>query len=154
MPPEEILKPSEMNCIEISKGIEAGGKKMLVLLNKSDRAAASEELLEIYKNHKTLAISAREKQNLEALKAELLQLVNLGRVGVGDVIVTNARHYEALRKAYEALGEVRTGMATGISSDFLSIDLRKALYHLGEITGKISSDDLLESIFRNFCIGK
>jgi tRNA modification GTPase len=140
--------------IEISKGIEAGGKKMLVLLNKSDRAAASEELLEIYNNHKTLVISAREKQNLEALKAELLQLVNLGQVGVGDVIVTNARHYEALRKAYEALGEVRTGMATGISSDFLSIDLRKALYHLGEITGKISSDDLLESIFRNFCIGK
>jgi tRNA modification GTPase len=139
---------------EISKGIEAGGKKMLVLLNKSDRAAASHELLEIYKNHKTLAISAREKQNLEALKTELLQFVNLGQVGVGDVIVTNARHYEALRQAHEALSDVATGMSTGITGDFLAVDIRKALYHLGAITGKISSDDLLESIFRNFCIGK
>jgi tRNA modification GTPase len=111
-------------------------------------------LLEIYKNHKTLAISAREKQNLEALKTELLQFVNLGQVGVGDVIVTNARHYEALRLAHEALTDVATGMSTGITGDFLAIDIRKALYHLGAITGKISSDDLLESIFRNFCIGK
>jgi tRNA modification GTPase len=139
---------------EISKGIEAGGKKMLILLNKSDRAPASHELLEIYKNHKTLAISAREKQNLEALKTELLQFVNLGQVGVGDVIVTNARHFEALRLAHEALTDVATGMNTGITGDFLAIDIRKALYHLGAITGKISSDDLLESIFRNFCIGK
>lgn len=140
--------------LEISKGTAAGGKKLLVLLNKVDRAAASEELLEIYKNHKTITISAREKQNLDELKAELLRYVNLGQVGVGDVIVTNARHYEALRLAHQALADVSAGMNTGVTGDFLAIDIRKALYRLGEITGKISSDDLLESIFRNFCIGK
>ena len=69
-------------------------------------------------------------------------------------VVTNIRHYEALVKSRDALQNVREGMEIGITGDFLAIDIRRALYHLGEITGEISSDDLLSNIFGKFCIGK
>ena len=64
------------------------------------------------------------------------------------------RHYQALVKAQEAIGNVREGMEAGIPSDLVSVDINEALHHLGEITGQISTDDLLGNIFSNFCIGK
>jgi tRNA modification GTPase len=72
----------------------------------------------------------------------------------GDVLVTNLRHYQKLTETNEALTRVVTGLNTGITGDFLAMDIRQALHFLGEITGQITSDDLLENIFANFCIGK
>ena len=71
-----------------------------------------------------------------------------------DVVLSNARHYEALNNTYESLELVLNGLDTGIPSDLIATDIRHALHHLGSISGEISTDDLLESIFRDFCIGK
>jgi len=68
--------------------------------------------------------------------------------------VTNSRHYNSLLKALEEIQKVQYGMDAGFSGDLLAIDIRQALFHFGEITGEISSDDLLGNIFANFCIGK
>jgi tRNA modification GTPase len=76
------------------------------------------------------------------------------RSGPGDIVVTNARHVDALRKAKAALEDARKAIDLGISGELLAIDLRRAQHHLGEITGRITTDDLLGSIFGRFCIGK
>jgi tRNA modification GTPase len=70
------------------------------------------------------------------------------------VIVTNVRHYEALKKSLEAILRVTDGLESGISGDLLAQDIREVLYYLGEITGNISTDEVLGNIFKNFCIGK
>jgi tRNA modification GTPase len=71
-----------------------------------------------------------------------------------DTIVTNSRHYDSLLKALSEVQKVQQGLDANLSGDLLAIDIRQALYHFGEITGEITSDDLLGNIFANFCIGK
>ena len=70
------------------------------------------------------------------------------------VIITNARHYESLVQTSEALDRVLKGMDAGVTGDFMAMDVRNALHHLGLITGQITTEDLLENIFGKFCIGK
>jgi tRNA modification GTPase len=71
-----------------------------------------------------------------------------------NAIVSNTRHYEALSNSLDALNSVEEAMLQGISSDLVASDIRQALYHLGTITGQIVNDDILDHIFKNFCIGK
>lgn len=99
-------------------------------------------------------IIAREGMNVPHLKDKLYEAVLSEKVNADSTIVSNARHYEALEKSYEALAAVLEGMATGVTSDFIAMDIRRSLHHLGEITGEISTDDLLGNIFGKFCIGK
>lgn len=99
-------------------------------------------------------ISAKHQQNLDQLHGQLLDIIHLKNFRTGDVVVTNARHYDSLTHTHQALYDVLKGLETGLSNDFLALDLRQALHHLGEITGEITTDDLLDNIFRNFCIGK
>jgi tRNA modification GTPase len=70
------------------------------------------------------------------------------------VVITNLRHYQALLNATASLQQVQNALTSGISGELVAFDIRKAIYHLGEITGEITTDDLLESIFSKFCIGK
>ena len=72
----------------------------------------------------------------------------------GDVMVTNLRHFHNLQQTYDALQRVLEGMGQGVTGDFLAMDIRQALHYLGEITGTITTDDLLANIFSKFCIGK
>jgi len=99
-------------------------------------------------------ISAKEKTGIDTLLDHLTQLVNTGALSNQQTVVSNSRHFEALNKAFVALNEVQKGMDANISSDLMAIDIRQALFHLGEITGEITTDDLLGNIFANFCIGK
>jgi len=99
-------------------------------------------------------IIAREGVNVPYLKDQLYEAVLSEKVSADSTIVSNARHYEALEKSYEALAAVLQGMANGVTSDFIAMDIRRSLHHLGEITGEISTDDLLGNIFGKFCIGK
>jgi tRNA modification GTPase len=99
-------------------------------------------------------ISAVNKMNIDHLKTTLHDAVLSQKVNLESTIVANARHYEALQKAYEDLSRVLQGLTTGITADFVAMDIRASLHHLGEITGEISTDDLLENIFGRFCIGK
>jgi tRNA modification GTPase len=104
----------------------------------------------------TLFISAGQRLGLEELQEALLaQVRGAGLATTGAAtIVTNVRHARALEAAAEHLGAVQQGLATGRGTELLAADLRHALGALGEITGDISSDDLLTSIFTQFCIGK
>jgi tRNA modification GTPase len=120
------------------------------VLNKADllpEGAAST-------GHAVIRISARTGQGLEVLKDRFTAHVRSLRSDENDIVVTNVRHLEALTKAREALIAAAKGVAEGISGELLATDLRQAQHHLGSITGKITADDLLGSIFSRFCIGK
>ncbi|MBP6385699.1 MAG: tRNA uridine-5-carboxymethylaminomethyl(34) synthesis GTPase MnmE [Pseudarcicella sp.] len=99
-------------------------------------------------------ISAHTALNVDKLKKELVAKVMSKEVKQGDIVVTNLRHFQHLSHANASLDSVLEGLDNGISGDFLAQDIRHSLHHLGEITGEISSDDLLANIFGKFCIGK
>ena len=101
-----------------------------------------------------LFISAGNKENLELLKSRILELVNLDKFRTGNTVVTNVRHYDSLTKTRESLLEVLGGLDELVTNDFLAMDIRRALHYLGEITGEVTTDDLLANIFSKFCIGK
>jgi tRNA modification GTPase len=101
-----------------------------------------------------LYISAKNKTGIEELKSEILRKVNLHAINTDDVLVSNIRHLEALQKTEESLNRVLVNIDNPITSDFLASDIKQALYYLGEITGQVTTDDLLETIFSKFCIGK
>lgn len=128
-------------------------KETLVVLNKMDLADKT-LVSKIFSELEPLHMSAKTGAGVELLKSKLLDMVHTGKLNNNDTIITNARHYDALRLALENIQKVQDGMQTGLSGDLLAIDIREALYHFGRITGEISADDLLGNIFANFCIGK
>jgi len=124
----------------------------LIIANKTDLVDAT-KLVEFDKLN-CYFISAKENNSIETLKDVLFKAVNERLVKTNDVVVTNARHHEALSKANESLNTVLEGLENNITGDFLAMDIRQALHQLGMITGDITTDDLLENIFSKFCIGK
>jgi len=124
----------------------------VTIINKSDLIDESRRAE--YAALQPLYISAKQQQGIEELKEELLRQVNLANRGADDVMVTNIRHVEALQRTQETLEKVLYGIDNPVTSDFLAMDIRQALYHLGEITGAVTTDDLLDNIFSKFCIGK
>lgn len=129
-------------------------KPILPVCNKVD--TLQNDIIEKLKNEvlNVLFISARNGEGVEALKEKLYTSVETGVLRGDNVIVSNSRHYDALLKALEEIQKVKEGIEIGISSDLIAIDIRQALFHLGEITGSVTTDDLLGNIFSNFCIGK
>ncbi|MGK7390690.1 MAG: tRNA uridine-5-carboxymethylaminomethyl(34) synthesis GTPase MnmE [Candidatus Cyclobacteriaceae bacterium M2_1C_046] len=127
---------------------------VVTVANKTDKAQ-KEILDELKKDESILFISAAQKENLEQLRERLLNAVKTGELKPGeDTIVTNIRHYDNLMKTRNALQDVLNGIDNDVTGDFLAMDIRQALHFLGEITGQITTDDLLENIFSKFCIGK
>lgn len=126
-------------------------KAIWVLINKKDLSPAISTTS--FSEFKTLPISAKENQGLDELKKALVDHLQLQNYQ-DESMITNARHFAALASALEEIGKVQEGLSTQLSSDLLAIDLRQALYHLGEISGEVSNDELLGNIFANFCIGK
>ncbi|MBX7183360.1 MAG: tRNA uridine-5-carboxymethylaminomethyl(34) synthesis GTPase MnmE [Bacteroidia bacterium] len=125
----------------------------ILVLNKSDHLSPDSisQFLEVFP--KALVISAKAKVGISELVKTMVHLVG-EKPAAEQTIVTNVRHYDSLYKADLALEEVLSGLNNQISADFVAIDIRKALYHLGEITGVVSTDELLGNIFGRFCIGK
>ncbi len=121
--------------------------------NKID--LASPPLLDVLKKDKEFVlISAKNGDNLDELKNKILAKVNIEGFKTGDTVVTNLRHYESLYHSKKALDDVIRGLDGGVTGDLLAMDIRQALHFLGEITGEITTDDLLANIFSKFCIGK
>ena len=143
---------------KVSSEIDHYTQKFIVIINKIDQienpGEVKEALFRYSKDYHIIPISAKENTNVDKLIDELVSTVNLQQLNESDVIVTNARHYEALCHAKEAVDRVIHGLEMGISGDFLSQDLRETLHYLGTITGEISTDEILGNIFKNFCIGK
>ena len=133
-------------------------KQLVVVFNKIDLLdeATTESLLRALDSMQVqvIGLSAKQQEGVVRLKQILFSLVQTGALRNNETIVTNTRHYDALLKALEALQKVQWGMDTGVSSDLVAIDIREALYFLGEITGEVTNDELLGNIFANFCIGK
>lgn len=125
--------------------------KVMVVANKID-ALTEAQIQSIPAEH--YQVSAKTKIGVHEIKETLYHKVISNPEQMNTTIVTNIRHFEALQKTQSALQDVLNGMAMNISSDLIAMDIRHALRHLGEITGSISTDDLLDNIFSNFCIGK
>jgi tRNA modification GTPase len=99
-------------------------------------------------------ISAKGHKHLEVLKERMVDKVISGQVQAEDTIVTNARHYHALKEVAKSLTDIKKGLDDKLAGDLLALDIRRALHYLGEITGEITNEDQLDYIFSKFCIGK
>jgi len=129
-------------------------KKILTIINKAD-LLSKEVILNLKSQFSNLIIlSAKHKEGIPELTTTLTLLANKGALSNNETIVSNSRHFEALNNAFNAIKEVEKGIENNISTDLFSIDIRQALFHLGEITGEVTTEDLLGNIFANFCIGK
>lgn len=150
--PENIHKAAE----EIEKQIEGQDKEFLLIINKTDLADSKQlkELTVALKDHPTIYLSAETGKNLDTLTSALLNAAHLKDFSSTGTVISNLRHYEALTNAHKALERVNTGVQEQLTTDLLSQDIREALHYLGEITGEITTDEVLGNIFRNFCIGK
>lgn len=124
----------------------------VLIVNKKDLLSTEQQAH--YQPFNPVFISAKNGEGVEELKEELLTQVSLKDIGVDDVMVTNIRHVEALQHTQASLDRVLNGIDNPVTSDFLALDIRQALHHLGTITGQVSTDDLLDNIFSKFCIGK
>ncbi|MEO8583089.1 MAG: tRNA uridine-5-carboxymethylaminomethyl(34) synthesis GTPase MnmE [Flavitalea sp.] len=99
-------------------------------------------------------ISAKNDSDLSELKSALYRLVIEGNLSAEDTIITNARHYDAIKSVHSSLNDILSGLDAGLPGDLLSLDIRRCLHYLGEITGEITNDEQLDWIFKKFCIGK
>lgn len=129
------------------------GKKVIIVVNKIDKLQKYiAPNLEI--NFSVVEISAKNKINIQKLQSAITEIVHKDTYSQEDIIITNARHYQALQKSKEAAQNVIEALENKISSELLSFDIREMLHFLGQITGEVTNDEILGNIFKNFCIGK
>lgn len=151
-----LFDVNDTNLDEINSDIESFKRKdlsVILVRNKVDLKIVNKDLFKEIKNLNFLEISANDNNSVNILKNKLLDEVNILNPHT-DTIVSNSRHYQALINAMTAIKDVSNGLESNISGDLLSIDIRKSIEHLAEITGEITNDDVLGNIFSNFCIGK
>ncbi len=139
----DATKPGEEPDLDLSD------KTVIEVYTKADLLADSSRV-------GGLCISSKTGLGLDTLRKEILSRFHaqMGDTGQEDILLSNARHYEALKHVRQAFDAVSQGLADGIPADLVAVDLRDALYHLGTITGEVTSDELLGNIFGRFCIGK
>ena len=155
-----VFDVTDLKPIDVQKDIEKlqrEGMKILVVCNKMDfypnfQHQEIEALLS--KDTKVITASAKNGMNIPFLKEQLYTTAISGELNLQSTVVSNSRHYEALQKTNEALQAVLIGLDSSLTGDFLAMDIRRALSHLGEITGQVDVEDLLGNIFSKFCIGK
>ena len=143
----------------IREQIRGTGKQLVLVLNKSDRVPEKkitdlQELIPLHENESLISLSAEKREHIDNLASLLLELVNAGSLKHQDVVISNIRHYNALTAVAESLERVSESLTSDLPSDLLAQDIREALHYLGEITGEVTTDEILGNIFRNFCIGK
>ena len=138
-------------------------KHLIIAFNKSDLInetqqknieTTAQHLTTKHPNSVAINLSAKNDIGIDRLEQQLIAAAQLPTSDNNDVIVTNARHHQALTLALDAINRVADGLANGIPTDFVAQDIRETMHHLGEITGQISTDEILGSIFTRFCIGK
>ena len=135
--------------LEVDKIKVSTKDKLLLVINKID---LNPEIKKDFKD--ALFISAKNDQGIETLKERLLTFVNTEQLTNNDTIVTNLRHFEELQLTLNEINAITEGLDSGLTGDFLAINIRQALFHLGSITGEVTTDILLGNIFGKFCIGK
>lgn len=146
MTPEEVR--SDLNNL-----VEAGDR-MLVVANKIDTPEGGKLLAQFFEFEPDCYISSLQKTNIDELKSIMYKKIVHEDFNFENTVVTNARHLEALNKARTTLNEVLQSLNNNESGDLTALSIRYALNAIGEITGQVTNEDLLDNIFRNFCIGK
>lgn len=138
---------------ELLDNINDKNKRIIIVANKTDLLFQTpshfSELLEM----EVIFASAKRKENINLIANSLIKSVKTEQIN-DSTIVSNIRHYEALQSTLHSLIQIKDGLQNNLSNDLIAIDIRKALYHLGEITGQVANDEILKNIFSNFCIGK
>ena len=134
------------------------GKQVVVVMNKCDIATPPTTLPSFINTtqatYQTIAISARQQLHINELETILTHMAALPSLAPTEVVVTNARHYEALSNALQAIRRVEQGLQDNLSGDLVSQDLRECIFHLSDIVGEVTTDAVLGNIFSHFCIGK
>jgi tRNA modification GTPase len=147
-----VNRESEVRTQKIE--MEKQGLNYLLVANKID-AMGEEQARAAYGDlDKIIFISAKLHLHLETLKERMVDAVLQGQVQTENTIITNARHYHALKEVQKSLADISTGLDNKLPGDLLALDIRRCLHYLGEITGEITNDDQLDYIFSKFCIGK
>lgn len=154
------IEEDHNNIVEAYKQIPIKeSQSSIIILNKSDAFHTchsydvEEAVSTLTSRTPCIAISAKEKTYVDKIKSQLVDLVRNYKTQASTVL-SNTRHFDSLHQTQNSLEQVITGLDNQVPSDLIAMDIRHALHHLGEISGEISTDDLLESIFSNFCIGK
>ena len=127
----------------------ASNQHYIRVINKIDTVISNVDL-----DPAAIQISAKENLGIESLRSTIRQTTDTTLLGAGSIVVSNMRHYSALKSASDALANARQSMHANIPSDLLAEEIRRIIHHLGEITGEITTTDILQSIFSQFCIGK
>jgi tRNA modification GTPase len=156
----EQISPEELKSD--LESLQSPGIAMLLVANKMDLLQQDKKRESIHgffrtsglPEFQTIFISAKEKLHIDDLKNKIYGTAIKDQLSGDETLVTNIRHLEALQKTEEALIRVLGGIDGSVTSDFLSMDIKQALHYLGEITGAVTTDDLLDNIFSKFCIGK
>ena len=143
-------KPSSEEINNILQRIE--NKRLIVVINKTDKGNINDFTLP---NHPLVSISAKFGKGIDKLEQAIYEAADIPALSDNDVIVTNARHYDALIRSHDCIQRIVDGLQMQLSGDLLSEDLRQALDTLAEITGgQITPNEVLGNIFKNFCVGK
>jgi len=151
-----VYDAEQITLAQLEQDIESlqrPGVAMLVVANKID-LLTDEQIQALPHTQSAVVISAKEKFHIDDLKNKIYHTAIKDQLTGNETLVTNIRHLEALQKTEESLIRVLKGISGEVTSDFLATDIKQALHYLGEITGVVTTDDLLEHIFSKFCIGK
>lgn len=151
------MQPDDL-VSELSSYPSLKDKNLIIIANKMDLNPWLEPEAfyhgEQIRKDNFITLSAIHEMNVPYLKEKMVESVRRWGAGQDDTILTNSRHVEALSMTENSLEQALQNMQQGVSGDFIAIDIRHALHGLGLITGEVSTDDLLDKIFRDFCIGK
>lgn len=146
-------KEIDADIADIRVQLEDPEKEIIPVANKTDMLLTSPHSFKKLVELDTLFVSAKRNENINLITERLLKSAHSGETG-DQTIVYSLRHFEALTRAAQSIASIEKGFADGIPSDLIAIDIRQALYHLGSITGEVTTDELLGNIFGKFCIGK
>ncbi|MBY5960101.1 tRNA uridine-5-carboxymethylaminomethyl(34) synthesis GTPase MnmE [Membranicola marinus] len=156
-----IFDATELDPVQLVEELEKyplGDKNLLIIANKMDLNPylKPEEYYsgDLIRKDNFITLSAINEMNIPYLQEKMVEKALLGVPGQDDAIISNSRHYEALLRSENSLQQALDNLSSGITGDFVAMDIRHALQALGEITGEVTTDDLLDKIFRDFCIGK
>jgi tRNA modification GTPase len=152
-----VFDVNEMSAEELGTvmdGYASNDAKFLLVGNKVDVNGVEYAKNKFGLSNAILLVSAKEEPHLDELKKRLVSMVIHGKANPDETMVTNARHYEALRAVDNSIDDILKGLDAHVPGDLLALDIRRALHYLGEITGEITTDDQLDYIFSKFCIGK
>ncbi len=130
------------------------GSRIILVANKTDKLIEEPKGFAEIVEFDTIFISAKRRENINLLTARLLRAVNDDLANISSTVVTSSRHYEALHHSMDSLAEASEALTNGVSNDLLAEHIRTALHYLGEITGDITTEEILDSIFSKFCVGK